>query len=66
MDMLMLTLQNGREREMDDWKQLLKRADERFNLTTAIAPEKSAIGVIEVIWEGEAPRLACEHCGART
>lgn len=50
MDICMLALQNSREREMDDWVDLLRRADLRFNLRGAIRPQRSKLHLLDVEW----------------
>jgi hypothetical protein len=52
MDMILLSLFNGREREKEDWMQVFKEADERFRVKEFHCPEESAQAVIEVVWEG--------------
>ena len=52
MDMLMLTLFNSREREKDDWLKLFEKADKRFVFSQAGTPKGSALGIIEVQWQG--------------
>jgi hypothetical protein len=50
MDLLQFVTINGREREVEDWKDLFKRADERFHFLQAWKPEKSHMWLIEAIW----------------
>jgi hypothetical protein len=50
MDLLQFVTINGREREVEDWKDLFKRADERFHFLKAWKPEKSHMWLIEAIW----------------
>jgi hypothetical protein len=54
MDLLMLTLFNSRERDVDDWKELVEKADPRFKLESAKqqAPE-SPSGIMIVSWEAD-------------
>lgn len=52
MDLVMLTLQNAREREKDDWASLFEQADKKFRFISATAMEKSATAVIVAVWEG--------------
>ena len=40
---------DGREREVEDWKDLFKRADEEFHFLKAWNPEKSNMWLIEAI-----------------
>ena len=51
MDMIMLTIQNARERERDDWVALFEQADGSFKFVSATAQEDSASAVIVAIWE---------------
>lgn len=51
MDMLMLTLCNGRERDADDWKLLFAEIDSRLRLINAFVPEGSSLGIVEAVWE---------------
>lgn len=50
-DMLMMTLFNAREREIDDWVQLFREADARFRFVDAKRPEVGTMGVILAEWE---------------
>ena len=50
-DMLMMTLFNARDRERDDWNQLLRNADRRFKLIGAKKPEVGTMGLIQVVWD---------------
>ena len=52
MDMIMLAIQNAREREKDDWAGLFQQADKRFKFVSINAMENSASAVIVAIWEG--------------
>lgn len=47
----MMTLFNAREREQDDWNQLLRDADRRFKLVGAKKPEVGTMGLIQVVWD---------------
>jgi len=51
MDVGMLTMQNARERDRDDWISLFKRADERFNFVGVTEPEGSDLAIIEFTWQ---------------
>ena len=50
--MVMLAVHNSREREVDEWKEILKEADPRFGAIKFSVPEKSVLGIIEATWEG--------------
>lgn len=51
MDLLQLVLVNGREREIEEWKDLFARADSRFEFSKAWKPEKSRMWLIEAVWK---------------
>lgn len=51
--MYMLGLLNARERTAQDWAELLKGADDKFQLTVIHQPLQSALAVVEVTWGGE-------------
>ncbi|CZR64269.1 related to sterigmatocystin 7-O-methyltransferase precursor [Phialocephala subalpina] len=50
MDLLQFVTCNGREREVQDWKDLFRQADERFQFSKAWKPEKSHMWLIEAAW----------------
>lgn len=52
MDMIMLTLFDAREREENDWIELLQKADPQFRNIKIWTPEGVAMAIIEVIWDG--------------
>lgn len=51
MDMIVMTLFNARERELQDWQALFKEADERFTAIKAWKPEGSTMAIIEATWD---------------
>ena len=51
MDLLMMTLCNGRERDRDDWEMLFKKADVRFRFVGAHTPDNTALAIIEARWQ---------------
>jgi len=51
MDLIQFVVVNGREREVEDWKSLLKQADERFEFLKAWKPEKSHMWLIEALFQ---------------
>ena len=53
MDISMLEIQNSRERELDDWADLLRRADSRFRFMRATQPQGSKLHLLEAVWSGE-------------
>ncbi len=50
MDLAMLELHNGKERDLDDWVHLLRKADARFHVVDVKQPTGSMLSVIEVCW----------------
>jgi 6-hydroxytryprostatin B O-methyltransferase len=48
-EMTMLQSFNSAERDIDDWKTLLKAADPRLNIANVVQPVGSIMAVIEVI-----------------
>ena len=50
--MSMLELYNGKERDRDDWAELIERADSHFVLKSIQKPAGSFLSFIEVVWEG--------------
>ncbi|KAH8897336.1 S-adenosyl-L-methionine-dependent methyltransferase, partial [Thozetella sp. PMI_491] len=50
-DLTMAAAFNSRERTPSQWKALIEGADPRFVVTKTIAPEGSALGILEVIWK---------------
>ena len=52
MDMIQLSIGNGRERQKSDWEELFRIADARFKLVDAYLPEDAALGIVHVIWRG--------------
>ena len=43
---------NGKERDADDWAELLGVADPRFKLIQILSPPESTLSIIEVAWDG--------------
>lgn len=52
MDLTMLELQNARERELQDWKDLFTLADERFKFVGVVMPPGSNLAIITAEWQG--------------
>lgn len=52
MDLTMLEIQNSQQREIDDWKDLFKRADDRFEFVSGEQPSGSRLWVLKVRWAG--------------
>lgn len=53
MDLGMMVLLNGRERDETTWRALLHSADPRFTWIGVRKPTKSALAIVEASWEGE-------------
>ena len=51
MDLSMLELHNGKERDADDWRKLFEDCDPRFKFEKIIRPPGSKLGIIQVAWE---------------
>ncbi|KAK7908333.1 O-methyltransferase- family 2 [Apiospora marii] len=50
-DVVMLTVTNSRERELDDWRDLFRNADPRYKFRRAWKPTKSQLWFIEAEWD---------------
>jgi hypothetical protein len=46
-DLAMLAIANGKERDLEDWQNLLTRVDTRLKISNVIQPFGSAMGLIE-------------------
>lgn len=51
MDVMMLSLMNGKERELEEWKALFEQADPRYKWGGGIRPDGSRLWIYTVIWE---------------
>jgi len=51
MDLSMLELHNGKERDAEDWERLFKECDERFKFVSARPLMGAALGLVEAVWE---------------
>ncbi|KAK8081788.1 O-methyltransferase [Apiospora saccharicola] len=51
LDVVMLTVTNSRERELDDWRDLFRIADPRYKFMRAWKPTKSQLWFIEAEWD---------------
>ncbi|KAK8021231.1 O-methyltransferase- family 2 [Apiospora arundinis] len=51
LDVIMLTVTNSRERELDDWRDLFRNADPRYRFLKAWKPTKSQLWFIEAEWD---------------
>lgn len=50
-DLVMSSIQNARERELEDWKELFRKADSRFHFDRAISPPGSNHSLIVAVWD---------------
>ncbi|KAF2272524.1 sterigmatocystin 8-O-methyltransferase [Westerdykella ornata] len=55
MDLSMNVLFNAWERDVDEWKELFRRADGRFRFIGVTQPQGSALALIEARWSGGDP-----------
>lgn len=51
-DLVMSSIQNARERELEDWKELFRQADPRFHFEGATSPPGSNHSLIVAVWRG--------------
>ena len=51
--LVMNILYNGRERDLEEWKELVESADKRFMFQKVVQPDGSILGILEWIWVGE-------------
>lgn len=51
MDMLMHVTQNAKERDLEEWKNLLATADSRFRLNEVRQNEGSILALLDIVWE---------------
>ena len=51
-DMQMMTLTNAKERDYEQWVDLVKRTDSRLKLKNVVTPPGSAMSLIEIVFEG--------------
>jgi hypothetical protein len=51
-DLAMTQIQNSRERELDDWRNLFTLADDRFEFQEAKRPDGSNLWIMTVEWKG--------------
>lgn len=50
MDIHMLAFQNAKERTVEDWKALFRRASSHFEFSLVSQPPGSLLGLVEFIW----------------
>jgi hypothetical protein len=51
--LVMNILYNGRERDLEEWKELVESADKRFVFQKVVQPEGSILGILDWIWVDE-------------
>lgn len=51
MDIMMMALVNGKEREVGEWGGLFNKADQRFKFLGASKPNGSRLWIVEAKWE---------------
>lgn len=51
MDLTMLELHNGKERDGEDWAKLFAECDGRFWFEGARALPGAALGLVEAVWD---------------
>ena len=51
-DLQMLVIFNAKQRSLDDWQELLAKADARFELVKTFFLPGSASGLLEVVFKG--------------
>ncbi|PMD32095.1 O-methyltransferase [Hyaloscypha variabilis F] len=51
MDIMMMSLMNGKERELEQWKALFEQADPRFKWGGGSKPDGSRLWIYSVTWE---------------
>ena len=50
-----MQLHNGKERDADDWAELLTGADNQFQLLRAVKLPGTFMGLIEAVWTPHSP-----------
>lgn len=56
-DFGMIGLANAKERDLNDWIELLKEADPGFVLKGVKTPPNSELTTVAVVWEGPASKV---------
>lgn len=51
MDLSMLELHNGKERDGEDWARLFAECDGRFRFENARPLPGAALGLVEAVWD---------------
>jgi len=50
-DLVMSSIQNARERELEDWKELFRKADVHFRFEGATSPPGSNHSLLVAVWD---------------
>jgi 6-hydroxytryprostatin B O-methyltransferase len=53
MDLTMLETYNAKERDLDEWKALLAKADTRLKFHDLHQPPGSTFAIIEAVWDAQ-------------
>ncbi|KAF7879494.1 hypothetical protein EAF04_000690 [Stromatinia cepivora] len=53
MNLNMLSYFGSREKSMEDWREIFREADERFEVKNAVKLGDSLTSILEVLWKGE-------------
>ena len=61
----MMGFRNGKGRDIDDWKDLLKMTHQRFHLKSIREPPGSRLAITEVIWLDHEIEAHIERTGGR-
>lgn len=54
LDLAMMEFHNGKERDYNDWLEVLERADPRYQLVSINKPPESRLAMLEVGWRSNA------------
>ena len=57
MDMLMHIVQNAKERDLEEWTNLLAAADSRFRLHEVKHNNESIIALLDIVWQPDCEGL---------
>jgi hypothetical protein len=52
-DLAMMAVFNSKERSMEEWTQLVTKADPRFRLKSVVQLPPSSLAMLEVVWESQ-------------
>lgn len=52
MDLVMLTFFGARERTLDEWKHIVRTADERFEVRYKQSASGPPSDILDVVWKG--------------